>query len=98
MPNERNVAALEALLTEAAAGQLDLVPPPFREMIGDGVRQTITQVAQYLSGRGVLVPSVLTEAEAVRIGADAAGGVPTERAEVALCVREGLERIARGEG
>jgi hypothetical protein len=98
MPNERNVAALEALLTEAAAGQLELVPPPFQEMIGDGVRQTITQVAQYLSARGVLVPSVLTEAEAVRIGADAAGSVPTERSEVALCVREGLERIARGEG
>ena len=96
MPNERNVAALEAMLTEAAAGQLDLVPPPFREMIDDSVRQTIAQVAQYLSGRGVLVPSVLTEDEAVRIGADA-GSVPTERSEVALCVREGLERIARGD-
>ena len=98
MPNERNVAALEALLTESAAGQLDLVPAPFREMIDDGVRQTIAQVAQYLSDRGVLVPSALTEEEAVRIGADAAGSVPTERSEVALCVREGLERIARGEG
>lgn len=98
MPNERNVAALEAVLTDAAAGQLELVPPPFREMIDDSVRQTIAQVAQYLSDRGVLVPSVLTDDEAVRIGADAAGGVPTERSEVALCVREGLERIARGMG
>ena len=98
MPNERNVAALEAMLTEAAAGQLELVPPPFREMMDEGVRQTIAQVAQYLSGRGVLVPSVLTEEEAVKIGAGAAGNVPTERSEVALCVREGLERVARGEG
>jgi hypothetical protein len=97
MPNERNVAALEAILTEAAAGQLDLVPAPYRAMIDDSVRQTIAYVAQYLSGRGVLVPGVMTEDEAVGIGADATGSVPTERSEVALCVRQGLERIARGD-
>jgi hypothetical protein len=31
------------------------------------------------------------------IGADAAGNVPTDRAEIRLCVRQNLERIARGE-
>ena len=96
MPNERNVAALEALLTQAAEGALAAVPPPFQEMIEQGVRQTVAEVARYLSDQGVLVPSVLTEEEAVKIGADAAGTVPAERSEIALCVREGLERIARG--
>jgi hypothetical protein len=98
MASERNVAALEALLAQAAEGQLSLVPPHFREMIEESVRQTIAHVAQYLSEQGVLVPSVLTEDEAIKIGADAAGTVPTERSEIALCVREGLERIAKGEG
>ena len=55
------------------------------------------RVAQHLSDQGVLVPSVLTEDEAVKIGADATGAAPTDRSEIALCVREGLERIAKGE-
>jgi hypothetical protein len=42
-------------------------------------------------------PSALTDDEAVKIGADAAGAVPSDRSEIALCVREGLERIAKGE-
>ena len=97
MPNERNVAALEAMLAHAAEGQLEAVPPQFRDMIEESVRQTIARVAQHLSEQGVLVPSVLTEDEAVKIGADATGTTPTDRAEIALCVREGLERIAKGE-
>jgi hypothetical protein len=97
MPNERNVAALEAMLAQAAEGQLDTVPPPFHEMIEESVREAIAHVAQYLSDPGVLVPSVLTEDEAVKIGADAAGTLPGDRSEIALCVREGLERIAKGE-
>ena len=96
MSNERNVAALEALLNQAADGSMSAVPPPFQAMLEGPLRETITNVARYLSDQGVLVPSVLTEDEAVKIGADAAGTVPAERAEIALCVREGLERIARG--
>jgi hypothetical protein len=97
MPNERNIAPLETLLAQAAEAQLSLVPPQFREMIEESVRQTIAHVAQHLSEQGVLVPSVLTEDEAVKIGADAAGTVPTDRSEIALCVRRGLEKIAKGE-
>jgi hypothetical protein len=96
MSNTRNTAALEALLGRSAEGQLEAVPLPFQEMMQEGVRQTIAQVAAYLSDHGVLVPSVLTDEEAVKIGADAAGTVPADRSEIALCVREGLERIARG--
>jgi hypothetical protein len=96
MANELNIAALEALLTQAAEGSLGAVPPPFQAMLEEPLRQTIAGVARYLSERGVLVPSVLTEEEAVKIGADAAGNVPSDRSEIALCVREGLERIARG--
>jgi len=53
-------------------------------------------LAEWLAAHGVLVPSALTEDQAVKIGADAVGSVPTEPAEIALCVREGLERIASG--
>jgi hypothetical protein len=45
-----------------------------------------------------LVPSALTDDQAVKIGADAVGVLPQDPAEIALCVRQGLERIARGEG
>jgi hypothetical protein len=45
-----------------------------------------------------LVPAALTDDQAVKIGADAVGNISTEPAEIALCVREGLERIARGDG
>ena len=96
MPNERNVAALEALLNQAAEASLGAVPPQFQMMLEGPLRETIAHVARYLSDEGVLVPSVLTEEEAVKFGADAAGTVPAERSEIALCVREGLERIARG--
>jgi hypothetical protein len=53
-------------------------------------------LAQHLADSGVLVPAALTDDEAVKIGADAVGNVPTEPAEIALCVRAGLERIAGG--
>ena len=98
MPNERNVAALEAMLTHVAEGQLEMVPPPFRDMIEQGLRQTIAGIAEHLSQQGVLVPSVLTDDEAVKIGADAAGTMPADASEIALCVRQGLEQIAKGEG
>jgi hypothetical protein len=43
------------------------------------------------------VLTALTDDEAVKIGAEAVGNIPTEPAEVALRVREGLERVARGD-
>jgi hypothetical protein len=46
----------------------------------------------------VVYPAALTDDQAVRIGADAVGSIPTDPSEIALCVREGLERIARGDG
>jgi hypothetical protein len=45
----------------------------------------------------VLYPAALTDDQAVKLGADAVGGLPTDPTEIALCVRDGLERIARGE-
>jgi hypothetical protein len=45
----------------------------------------------------VLYPAALTDDQAVKIGADAVGAIPTDPSEIALCVREGLERCARGE-
>jgi hypothetical protein len=44
-----------------------------------------------------LVPAALTDDQAVAIGADANGTLPAERTEIALCVRQGLEQIAKGE-
>jgi hypothetical protein len=85
--NERNVERLRVLLTEEAR-RLRLVLPP----------ETVELLAFALGVRGVLVPAVLTDDEAVKLGADAVGAMPTDPAEIALCVREGLERIARGDG
>jgi hypothetical protein len=53
-------------------------------------------IARHLAEQGMLAPAALTDDETVKIGAEAVGNVPTEPAEMALCVREGLERIARG--
>jgi hypothetical protein len=55
------------------------------------------QAAEWLGARGVLVPATLTVDQAVKIGADAVGSIPRDPAEIALCVREGLEQIAKGE-
>jgi hypothetical protein len=79
--NDRNVTAL-ALALQGAPG------------LGDAA---LEGVARHLARRGVIAPVALTDDEAVKIGADAAGAVPTEPGEIALCVREGLARIARGE-
>jgi hypothetical protein len=57
----------------------------------------LEEIARHFAEQGVIVPAALTDDQAVRIGADAAGTVPTDRSEIALCVREGLERIAKGE-
>jgi hypothetical protein len=82
MTNERNLAALIQAL---------------RGSPGLPVGAPLEEVARHLAERGVIVPAALTDDQAVSIGADAAGGVPTDRTEIALCVRQGLERIARGE-
>jgi hypothetical protein len=78
--NDRNVTAL-ALALQGAPG------------IGDA---PLDAIARHLARRGVLAPVALTDDEAVKLGADAAGTLPTEPGEIALCVREGLARIARG--
>lgn len=91
MPHDRNVAELIRILIAAGAEYVKLAGDP-----PDPI-QHATWLAKRLASEGVLVPAVLSEDEAVKIGADAAGNVPSDRAEIALCVRQGLERIARGE-
>ena len=81
MLNERNVAAL----IQALRGSPGLPAGISLEVL-----------ARHLADAGVLVPAALTDDQAVSIGADAAGTVPTESSEIALCVREGLQQIARG--
>jgi D-alanyl-D-alanine carboxypeptidase len=78
--NDRNVTAL-ALALQGAPGLAEA---------------SLDAIARHLARRGVLAPVALTDDEAVKIGADAAGTLPTEPGEIALCVREGLTRIARG--
>ena len=88
--NERNVERLRVILTEEARRVRHPLPP-----------ETVELLAFALAVRGVLVPAVLTDDEAVKLGADAVVAMPTDPGEIALCVREGLERIARataGEG
>ncbi|MGN6169303.1 MAG: hypothetical protein ACTHQQ_14220 [Solirubrobacteraceae bacterium] len=83
MPNTRNTSALVDAL-RGSPGVPAGVP--------------LEVIAQHLATQGVLAPAALTDDEAVKIGADAVGNVPTEPGEIAICVREGLERIAKGEG
>jgi hypothetical protein len=78
--NDRNVTAL-ALALQGAPGTAGL---------------PLDAIARHLAGRGVIAAVALTDDEAVKLGADAAGTVPTEPGEIALCVREGLARVARG--
>jgi len=40
-------------------------------------------MATHLAANGDLVPAALTDDEAVKIGAGAAGGMPTDRTEIA---------------
>jgi hypothetical protein len=80
--NDRNISALMQVLRGAPGLPAGL---PLEEL------------ARYLASAGVLYPPALTHDQAIKIGADAVGSIPTDP-EIALCVREGLERIARGEG
>jgi hypothetical protein len=82
MSNDRNISALIQVL-RTTPGLPTGIP--------------LETIAGHLASAGVLFPAALTDDEAVKIGADAAGSVPTEPGEIALCVREGLERIARGD-
>jgi hypothetical protein len=81
MANKRNIAALVQAL-RGSPGLPAGIP--------------LEALADHLAEAGVLVPAALTDDQAVAIGADAAGTLPTERTEIALCVREGLEQIAKG--
>jgi hypothetical protein len=80
MTNERNISAF----IKRCVGVLAPVGIPLEAL------------AHHFAEAGVLVPGALTDDQAVAIAADAAGSVATERTEIALCVREGLERIAKG--
>jgi hypothetical protein len=91
MPHDQNVAELVRILIAAGADYVKRSGDP-----PDPIHHA-KWLAERLASEGVLVPSALTEDEAVKIGADAAGAVPADRAEIALCVRQGLERIAKGE-
>src|SRR3954447_3771974 len=81
MANDRNISALIQVL-RGAPGVPTGVP--------------LEALAEHLAAAGVLYPAALTDDQAVKLGADAIGSTPTEPTEIALCVREGLERIARG--
>jgi hypothetical protein len=82
MANKRNIAALIQAL---------------RGSPGLPIGIPLEALAQHLAEAGVLVPAALTDDQAVAIGADASGTLPAERTEIALCVRQGLEQIAKGE-
>jgi hypothetical protein len=90
MANERNIERLAEIIAQAMEAQLAAMD------LGGPLYQDAHSLAGLLAERGVLVPAALTDDEAVKLGADAIGSVPTEPAEIALCIREGLERIARG--
>jgi hypothetical protein len=81
--NDRNISALMQVL-RGAPGLPAGIP--------------LEELARHLAAAGVLYPAALTDDQAVKIGADAVGSIPTDPSEIALCVREVLERIARGDG
>lgn len=81
--NQRNVAALEMLLREHCRA-------------AHCKECDCVESAQFLASHGALVPSALTDDEAIKIGADAAGVVPIEPAEIALCVRQSLAKVGAG--
>jgi hypothetical protein len=98
MLNGQNVEILSALLQQAAAAieeEQKSHPELTKLRLGEELRRKLVQ--HMIASAGVLVPAALTDDAAVRIGADAAGNVPTDRAEIGLCVRQNLERIARGD-
>jgi hypothetical protein len=96
MSSGQNVEMLSDLLQKAAAA-LEEERNPHSELtklrLSEELRRKLVQ--HMIASAGVLVPAALTDDAAVRIGADAAGNVPTDRAEIGLCVRQNLERIAR---
>jgi hypothetical protein len=81
--NDRNISALVQVL-RGAPGLPAGIP--------------LETLAEHLAAAGVLYPAALTDHQAAKLGADAVGSLPTEPTEIALYVREGLEKIARGEG
>ena len=81
MRNDRNISALLQVLRGAAGLPIGI---------------PLETLAEHLAAAGVLYPAALTDDQAVKLGADAVGDVPTDPTEIALCVREGLERVARG--
>jgi hypothetical protein len=81
MANDRNISALIQVLRGAPG-----LPP--------GI--PLEALASHLAAAGVLYPAALTDDQAVKLGADAVGDIPTDPTEIGLCVREGLEKIARG--
>jgi hypothetical protein len=82
MPNERNLAALVQAL---------------RGSPGLPAGLPLESLAQHLAGQGVIVPAALTDDQAASIGADAAGVAATDRTEIGFCVRERLQKIAKGQ-
>jgi len=82
MPNDRNISSLIQALRGAPGLPLGV---PLEEL------------ARHLADAGVIIPASLTDDQAVSIGANAASMVPRDRTEIALCVRQALEQIARGE-
>jgi sRNA-binding carbon storage regulator CsrA len=98
MSNGQNVELLSDLLQKAAAAiEEERTPHPelTQLRLSGELRRKLVQ--HMIVSAGVLIPAALTDDDAVRIGADAAGNVPTDRAEIGLCVRQNLERIARGD-
>jgi hypothetical protein len=83
MANDRNISALVQVL-RGAPGLPAGIP--------------LEALAEHLAVAGVLYPAALTDDQAVKLGADAVGDIPRDPTEIALCVREGLERTARGDG
>jgi hypothetical protein len=51
---------------------------------------------EFLASRGVLASSALTDDDGVAIAADAGTAPAEERGEIGLCVRQRLDKIARG--
>jgi hypothetical protein len=97
MLNGLNVRILSELLDNAAAAAEEARGPrPELTQIRLSPELRRALVEHMVAASGVLVPAALSDDDAVRISADAAG-VPTERGEIGLCVRQNLERIAKGE-
>jgi hypothetical protein len=78
LTNDRNISALVQVL-RGAPGLPAGIP--------------LEALAEHLAAAGVLYSVALTDDEAVKIGADASGVMLADRSEIALCVRQGLEKV-----